>query len=340
MPTVVVKPGATVFVTGVNGLIGSHVVDQLLVRGYHVRGAVRDVGKTKWLKEYFDDKYTDARFELVSVPDMTAQGCYDDLVEGAEGFIHVASPIGGIDDLDLALKIGRDAGINALEACAKTPSIKRFVNTSSSFAATLPKPDLNHDFVIDEKTYNDDAFEEARNNPSQKKGFLIYAAMKSETEKAMWKWVEQKKPGFVMNSILPNVNFGPVLVPEHQGKPSTIDWAHVAWKGERLQMYANVVLPQWFISPLDSALLHVSALIHSDVNNERLYGLAHRWNFNQLLAIFRKNYPENTFSEDVEIVGDDRVKAPTKRAEEVLRWVKGRGWDGLEESVVAMSKDW
>jgi nucleoside-diphosphate-sugar epimerase len=82
MPTVVIKPGATVFVTGVNGLIGSHVVDQLLVRGYSVRGAVRNVEKTAWLKEYFDGKYTDGKFDMVAVPDMTSHGCYEGLLEG------------------------------------------------------------------------------------------------------------------------------------------------------------------------------------------------------------------------------------------------------------------
>jgi nucleoside-diphosphate-sugar epimerase len=82
MPTVVIKPGATIFVTGVNGLIGSYVADQLLLRGYNVRGAVRDVEKTKWLKEYFDGKHSDAKFEMVAVPDMTVEGCYDNLVQG------------------------------------------------------------------------------------------------------------------------------------------------------------------------------------------------------------------------------------------------------------------
>jgi nucleoside-diphosphate-sugar epimerase len=84
MPTVVIKPGATVLVTGVNGLIGSYVVDQLLVRGYNVRGAVRSVERTKWLKEYFDDKYKDATvaLELVQVPDMMIEGCYDGFLDG------------------------------------------------------------------------------------------------------------------------------------------------------------------------------------------------------------------------------------------------------------------
>jgi uncharacterized protein YbjT (DUF2867 family) len=82
MPTVAIEPGTTVFVTGVNGLIGSHVADQLLRRGYHVRGAVRDVEKSKWLAESFDVQYKEAKFSLVAVPDMTTEGCYDDVVEG------------------------------------------------------------------------------------------------------------------------------------------------------------------------------------------------------------------------------------------------------------------
>jgi nucleoside-diphosphate-sugar epimerase len=82
MPTIFIKPGAIVFVTGVNGLIGSHIADQLLKRGYNVRGAVRDTGKHEYLIEYFHDKYHAAEFELVDVPDMTVEGCYDNVVNG------------------------------------------------------------------------------------------------------------------------------------------------------------------------------------------------------------------------------------------------------------------
>jgi hypothetical protein len=139
---------------------------------------------------------------------------------------------------------------------------------------------------------------------------------------------------------LPNVNFGPVLIPEHQGYPSTIDWARAAWTGERLDVYTKIVQPQWFISLCDSALLHISALIYAEVDGERLFGWAERWNYNQLLTIYGEHYPEKSFPKHVEGLGYDRVSAPTKRAEEVLRWIKGIGWDGLEESVVAMSRDW
>ena len=89
MPTVVLKPGATVFVTGANGLVGSHVIDQLLKLGYNVRGSVRDTAKVKWLSDYFDAKYKNVKLELVSVPDMVAEGCYDGVVDGKASLITV-----------------------------------------------------------------------------------------------------------------------------------------------------------------------------------------------------------------------------------------------------------
>ena len=47
MAELALKPGSSVLVTSVNGFIGSHVADQLLARGYHVRGTVRDVAKAE-----------------------------------------------------------------------------------------------------------------------------------------------------------------------------------------------------------------------------------------------------------------------------------------------------
>ena len=83
MPTPEIQPGSIVVVTGVSGLIGSHVADPLLKKGYHVRGIVRDIEKSKWLSEDFEkQQYKDSKFELVSVPDLGAEGCYDEALKG------------------------------------------------------------------------------------------------------------------------------------------------------------------------------------------------------------------------------------------------------------------
>jgi hypothetical protein len=66
---------------------------------------------------------------------------------------------------------------------------------------SLPKF-IDHDFPLDESMYNDEVVKQARVEQSSKKNFMIYAAMKSETEKAMWAWMQEYKPGFVMNSIV------------------------------------------------------------------------------------------------------------------------------------------
>jgi nucleoside-diphosphate-sugar epimerase len=98
--------------------------------------------------------------------------------------------------------MGRSAGLNALKACAKNPCVKRFVNTSSSTAASLAKPDVGHEIFMDANTYNDEAFEQAKADQGRTRGFVVYAAMKTKTERMMWQWVKENKPGFVMNSIV------------------------------------------------------------------------------------------------------------------------------------------
>jgi nucleoside-diphosphate-sugar epimerase len=68
---VVLPQGSTILVTGANGYIGSHVIDQLLKYGYNVRGTVRDAKKSAWLQEHFDKEYGTGKFELLEVGDIT-----------------------------------------------------------------------------------------------------------------------------------------------------------------------------------------------------------------------------------------------------------------------------
>lgn len=48
--TPALPPGSKIFVTGVNGFIGSHIADQLLAEGYRVTGTTRDLTKVAWLQ--------------------------------------------------------------------------------------------------------------------------------------------------------------------------------------------------------------------------------------------------------------------------------------------------
>ena len=74
--------GSLVLVTGVNGFIGSHVANQLLLAGFRVRGTTRDPPKSTWLSTLFDDKYGKGKFEMVQVTDIGQEGAFDQVLKG------------------------------------------------------------------------------------------------------------------------------------------------------------------------------------------------------------------------------------------------------------------
>lgn len=81
--------GSTILVTGANSFIASHLVDQLLLDGFNVRGSVRSHAKGRALQQHFDQAYGLGRFELVIVEDITVENAFDDAVKGRS----IASPL-------------------------------------------------------------------------------------------------------------------------------------------------------------------------------------------------------------------------------------------------------
>ena len=49
--------GQTIFVTGVNGHIGNHIVGDLLAHGYHVKGSVRNLNDETKTASRTSNKY-------------------------------------------------------------------------------------------------------------------------------------------------------------------------------------------------------------------------------------------------------------------------------------------
>lgn len=85
-------------------------------------------------------------------------------------------------------------------AAAKMDNVKRFVYTSSCASAASPKPDTWS--AIKSDTWNDEAVEQAWTPPpyGPERGFVVYAASKTESERQLWKLYEQRKPGFAFNT--------------------------------------------------------------------------------------------------------------------------------------------
>ena len=207
--------GSLIIVSGVTGFIGSHVADQTLAAGYKVRGTTRNARKGAWVEDYFKNKYGSDNFELSEVLDMAAENAFDQVIigwllrelfgqgftnddPGAAGFVHVANDMTHSTDPNIAVPRAVNGALNALKASANVSGLKRFVFTSSSFAATQPKPGKK--FMITAESYNDEAVERAWKPNAD--GETVYAASKVEAERAIFRWVKENKPSLIVNASM------------------------------------------------------------------------------------------------------------------------------------------
>ncbi len=87
--------GSLVLVSGATGFVASHIIKQLLERGYRVRGTVRDLEKAAWLtRDVFKAEAARGDFELVTVTDLGAKGAFDEAVGGGvAAIVHVANVV-------------------------------------------------------------------------------------------------------------------------------------------------------------------------------------------------------------------------------------------------------
>ena len=163
-------------VTGASGYIGSHVVRELLDRGYRVRGTVRDPDdpkKAAHLKKIAGDRLD--RLELRAA-DLLDEGAFDDIVAGCEHVYHVASAV-YLTAKDPQREIVEPAvrgTENVFGAIARAGTVKGVGLTSSIAAITSSARRPDH--VYTEEDWADDAT--LKTNP--------YGLSKRLAEKAAW----------------------------------------------------------------------------------------------------------------------------------------------------------
>ena len=219
--------------------------------------------------------------------------------------------------------------INVAESAAKEPSVKRFVYTSSSTAITKPKP--NKRFEITTNDWNEEDFEEAWKDPpyTPDRAWAVYGASKMQAEQAIWKFVKERKPGFVVNTVLPDVTMGEIL---SEKQPAfTGAWVKSIYEGS-LDAVKDVP-PQWMVNVKDTARLHVSGLIDPRVENERILAYAEPFNWNDILALLRKLYVDRRFPNDIPDLPRDLSKVDNSRGAYLLQAYGREGFTSLEETV-------
>ncbi|KAK9673634.1 hypothetical protein RND81_12G180200 [Saponaria officinalis] len=192
-----------VCVTGANGYVASWIIKLLLLRGYSVNATVRslhDPTKTEHLMAFDGAKERLKFFEA----NLCKEGSFDAAVDGCVGVFHTASPVQIIapNPEEDIIAPAVDGTLNVLASCAKNPTVKRVVFTSSMASVQFNDRPQPPEVVVDETWWS--TLEICK--LSSLKWYLI---SKTLAEQAAWKFAKEK--GIDLVSINPTVCIGPLL---------------------------------------------------------------------------------------------------------------------------------
>ncbi|CAL5423793.1 unnamed protein product [Camellia sinensis] len=310
--------GKTVCVTGASGYIASWLVKLLLQRDYTVRASVRDPcreldanpRKTEHLLALDGAK---ERLHLFK-GNLLEEGSFDSVVDGCDGVFHTASPcfITTSDPqaelIDPALK----GTINVLGSCAKSPTVKRVVLTSSMAAVECTSRPRAPDEIIDETWFSDPEF--------CKENKLWYHLSKTLAEDAGWKFTKEK--GIDMVVINPSVVVGPLLQPTLNSSAAAI---LELINGS--QTYPNA--SYGWINVRDVANAHIQAYEIPSASGR--YCLVERMaHFSEVVKILHELYPSFQLPEKA---ADDKPFIPAKPVSKEKAKTLGIDFISLEEGL-------
>eukprot|EP01083_Nonionella_stella_P016801 46891_1 len=199
------KRHITVGVTGASGFVGSHCVQQLLMKGYTVHGTVRgnpSDSKYEWLYRL----PSKGKLNLFQA-NLMQRNSFDEAVADCDYLFHVASQV-NINVKDVQKEMVEPAvkgTMNVLDSCLYTTQssnskLKRVIMTSTTYAL-YGNPIPN--YTYDEMDWNDDDTMETH----------AYAYGKTMAEQLAFEWIDahRNKISFDLISVLPPLIIGAEL---------------------------------------------------------------------------------------------------------------------------------
>ncbi|KAL4961191.1 SDR family oxidoreductase [Aspergillus stella-maris] len=278
-------------VTGATGLIGAHVVDNLLEKGHKVRIVARSPEKAaaflKARAEYKD------KLDVFFIQDLTDDGAFDGAVKDVTGVIHIASPLNyTVTNNEQALIIPAIQGVRSILRASKNTAIKRIVLTSS-FGAVLDMSRPEEEaYTYSSTDWNPITYTEAASPSATAQD--AYRGSKTFAEQEAWKFMEQEKPSFDLVTLCPSMVFGPLA-----RDPTSVSELNESNKNlwKIMSGSADDALPpcrfNFWIDVRDLAEVHVSALFSEKVGGKRYLPISREpFTYQGASEVIQMQYPD------------------------------------------------
>ena len=240
-----------VLVTGASGYIALHCILKLLIKGYKVKGSLRDLKREDEVRSALGTECNNENLGFCKLNLLKNEG-WEDATSDCDYLLHIASPcfIEEPKDENELITPALDGTLRALKAAQKS-KVKKVVLTSSMGAIAY-----GHN-----KSYCD-----TNDWTDTSKDVGAYIKSKTLAEKAAWDFVNnQSEKTFTMTTINPGMVFGPLLSNDIESISASLITKLISGKFPALpDIYFTVV------DVRDVADLHVQSLTNQQSDHKRI----------------------------------------------------------------------
>ncbi|KAI8623508.1 NAD(P)-binding protein [Xylariaceae sp. FL1651] len=333
--------GELVLLTGGTGFLGYAILVDLLKSGFRVRVAARSQSKIDSVRaapsiSALDPPATHLMF--VIVPDMAANGAYDDAVEGVDFIIHAAAPVHTgsalpkeqLEEALVTTSVNGNLGI-LKSAHEKGKTVRRIVMTSSTVAIAPAEV-----YIRDTQQRQVMRGPESRvavQPPPYDSELEAYCVGKAAALNASEAFVRENAPSFDLISIIPSWIFG-------EDELST-DTKNLR-TGSTITLISGLVSGKWGIPSIGNAVLcadvaraHVKAL-DPKIEGNQSFVLNTEAKWEDTVPIAKKYFPD-AFASGLFREGTPQSTIPLKWDSSKTRDVLGINltpFDGMVKEVV------
>jgi len=265
-----------VLLTGISGFLGSHIALQLLKEGYEVRGSVRNLKKSKNVRQTMKNHGADINnLEFVAL-DLGSDDGWQDAMDGIDVLMHTASPfVTSMPDDKMELITPAVEGTKRAIKAALAAKVTKIVLTSSAVAIMHGhEKDRKRPFTSDDWTNLNST------------GVNAYMESKTLAEKAAWEIMEKAGRTNDLVAINPTLILGPLLDNDLGTSGALI---------MRLLNGSVPAAPRFYFPTIDVrdvASLHLAAMKNPDVGGQRIIAFSNGLWIKQIAQTIKSNFPQ------------------------------------------------